>query len=60
MMRKIAGPTVYIMDDHDEHFPGVQQALRAFSGALAPLFHRVYDFPSYGRAGFSAWLRDLD
>lgn len=57
-IRKLSGPTVYILDDHDEHFPGVEQAVRRFEGRITPLFHKIYDFPNYGPAGFSAWLRE--
>jgi hypothetical protein len=55
--RRISGPTLFILDDHDDHFPGVEEALQDEGSGLVPIFHRQYDFPGgYGLAGFSAWL----
>jgi hypothetical protein len=54
--RRIAGPALFIMDDHDEHFPGVEEAMRDAGAGMAQVLHRYYDFPNYGVAGFSAWL----
>lgn len=56
-IRKTSGPTVFVLDDHDDHCPGVGRALRAFRDELSMLFHRTYDLPGYGVAGFSAWFR---
>jgi hypothetical protein len=52
---RIEGPCVFILDDHDDHFPGVQQALDTAGQGLVPILHRMYD-TRYGRCGFSAWL----
>jgi hypothetical protein len=53
---KLSGPTVYVLDDHDDHFPGVDRALRDFT-AFTEIFHRTYRCSeAYGIAGFSAWL----
>jgi hypothetical protein len=55
--RRIRGPALFVLDDHDDHFPGVEEGLRDEGGGLVPVFHRMYDFPgTYGLAGFSAWL----
>jgi len=54
--RKLAGPALFILDDHDEHFPGVEQGLARSGEGLARILHERYDFPGYGIAGFSAWL----
>jgi hypothetical protein len=54
--RKLAGPTVFIMDDHDDHFPDVEQVLQRYAHDMTRLLHNVYDFPNYGKAGFSAWF----
>lgn len=55
--RRIQGPALFILDDHDDHFPGVEQGLQDEGGGLVPIFHRLYDFPgTYGLAGFSVWL----
>ncbi len=55
--RRIPGPALFILDDHDDHFPGVEEGLRDEGAGLVPIFHRLYDFPgTYGLAGFSAWL----
>lgn len=55
--RRVRGPALFILDDHDDHFPGVAEGLRDAGGGLVPIFHRLYDFPGdYGVAGFSAWL----
>ena len=53
---KLAGPAIFILDDHDDHFPGVDQALAREGRGMAPILHERYDFPGYGIAGFSAWL----
>lgn len=53
--RKLDGPAVFVLDDHDENFPGVGEAVGEFP-RLARLFHRKYVFPPYGVCGFSAWL----
>jgi hypothetical protein len=53
---KLSGPTAYVLDDHDEHFPGVDRALRDFTG-FTEVVHPMYDCGKpYGVAGFSAWL----
>jgi hypothetical protein len=53
---RIAGPAVFILDDHDEHFPGVEQGLARAGAGMERVLHERYDFPGYGSAGFSAWL----
>ena len=53
---RVAGPAVFILDDHDEHFPGVEQGLAREGDGLVRILHERYDFPGYGFAGFSAWL----
>ena len=55
--RRIPGPALFILDDHDDHFPGVEEGLRDEGAGLVPIFRGLYDFPgTYGLAGFSAWL----
>ena len=49
----IGGPCVFILDDHDDHLPGVQQALGKAGQGLVPNFRRMYE-TKYGRCGFSA------
>ena len=53
---KVASPALFILDDHDEHFPGVEQGLARAGEGLSRILHERYDFPGYGIAGFSAWL----
>jgi hypothetical protein len=53
---KIASPALFILDDHDEHFPGVDQGLAREGQGMVRILHERYDFPGYGIAGFSAWL----
>lgn len=55
-LSKLGAPVVYILDDHDNHFPGVERGLLRFRHRLEPLFHNLFDFPGYGIAGVSAWL----
>lgn len=55
-IRKLDGPAVFVMDDHDDHCPGVDQALQEFTGELTKFWHPLYEYPDYGTAGFSAWL----
>jgi hypothetical protein len=52
---RLSGPTVFILDDHDDNFPGVGRAVAEFP-KLEPLIHRTYDFPPYGVCGFSGWF----
>jgi len=52
---RIDGPCVFILDDHDDQFPGVQQGLEAAGQGLVPILRRMYEM-RYGRCGFSAWL----
>ena len=55
--KRIRGPALFILDDHDDHFPGVEEGLRDEGLKLVPVFRGLYDFPgTYGEAGFSAWL----
>ncbi|QDU31573.1 hypothetical protein ETAA8_67320 [Anatilimnocola aggregata] len=54
--RRLTGPALFIMDDHDEHFPGVEAALQTTGQGMVRVLHRRYDFPNYGIAGFSAWI----
>ena len=56
--RKLRGPAVIIIDDHDEHSPGVASALDSpAANGLVPILHRFYLYPTVERPfGFSAWL----
>ncbi len=54
---KVPGPAVFVLDDHDDHCPGVDRALGRFRDDLSLLFHRTYALDGYGIAGFSAWFR---
>jgi hypothetical protein len=53
---RVANPALFILDDHDGHFPGVEEGWRRAGQGLVPVLHERYDFPGYGEAGFSAWL----
>ena len=53
---RVASPALFILDDHDAHYPGVEDGLRRAGKGLVPVLHERYDFPGYGEAGFSAWL----
>ena len=53
---RVAGPAIFILDDHDEHFPGVEEGLAREGAGMIRILHEHYTFPDYGRAGFSAWL----
>lgn len=54
--RRVPGPAIFIMDDHDDHFPGVERGMAAEGRGMTRILHEHYDFPDYGSAGFSAWL----
>jgi hypothetical protein len=54
--RRISGPALFILDDHDDHFPGVEGALKTTGRGMTRVLHQFYDFPNYGVAGFSAWV----
>ena len=53
---RVAHPALFILDDHDEHFPGVEEGLAREGQGMVRVLHESYDFPGYGKAGFSAWL----
>ena len=55
---KLGGPTLFILDDHDTHFPGVGEAVTSSAGTgLVPVLHRYYEFAkTIQPCGFSAWL----
>ncbi len=53
---RIASPALFILDDHDAHFPGVEEGVQRAGQDLVRVLHERYDFPGYGEAGFSAWL----
>lgn len=53
---RITEPVVFVMDDHDDGFPGVEQAMTAFAPEMTRVFHRKYERPPEGEVGFSAWL----
>jgi hypothetical protein len=56
--RRLPGPTLFILDDHDTNFPGVEEAVNSPAGVgLVPVVHRFYKFPGLVEAcAFSAWL----
>jgi hypothetical protein len=53
---RVTSPALFILDDHDAHFPGVEEGLQRAGQGLISVLHERYDFPGYGEAGFSAWL----
>jgi hypothetical protein len=55
---KLRGPTLFVLDDHDTHFPGVGEAVTSAAGtSLVPVLHRYYAFATMMQpCGFSAWL----
>jgi hypothetical protein len=55
---KLKGPALFILDDHDTHFPGVGEAVTSSAGTgLVPVLHRHYAFAKTMQpCGFSAWL----
>ena len=55
---RIANLALIILDDHDKHFPGVEEGLQRAGQGLVPVLHERYDLPAYGEAGFSAWIHD--
>lgn len=55
--KKVGGPALFIMDDHDDYCPDVQIGLDTAGRGLVEIFHNFYhtghrDMPT----GFSAWL----
>jgi hypothetical protein len=58
LRRKLGGPALFILDDHDTHFPGVGEAVGSSAGmGLVPVLHRYYAFAETMQpCGFSAWL----
>jgi hypothetical protein len=56
--RRVAAPAIFILDDHDENFPGVAEAMESSAAeGLLPIFHNQYPYPgATHHCGFSAWL----
>ena len=52
---RLPGPTLYILDDHDDTCPGVAAGLAGVDHKMWNIFHRSYD-SEWGAIGFSAWF----
>lgn len=54
---KIEGPALFILDDHDDNFPGVEAGLEVAGDGMVMVLHLFYDWPGCKfPCGFSAWL----
>jgi hypothetical protein len=55
---KLGGPALFILDDHDTHFPGVGEAVASSAGtSLVPVLHKCHAFPKMMQpCGFSSRL----
>jgi hypothetical protein len=60
--KRLKGPALFILDDHDTNFPGVEEAINSPAGrGLVPVLHRCYSFPyEDALCGFSAWLHGFE
>ena len=58
-LERLPGPTVYILDDHDDGCPGVAAGLAGVEHSMRNVFHRYYD-TEWGASGFSAWFNPAD
>lgn len=55
--RKLARPVLFVLDDHDDTYPGVESGVRRAGQGMARVFHRHYDYPGFAtKLGFSAWI----
>lgn len=55
--RKIARPVMFVLDDHDQTYPGVEAGVQRAGKGMARVFHELYDYPGFPtRLGFSAWV----
>lgn len=55
--RKIQRPCLFVLDDHDSTYPGVESGMQRAGQGMAKVFHRLYDYPGFPtKLGFSAWV----
>ncbi|MCC7047812.1 MAG: hypothetical protein IT562_13950 [Alphaproteobacteria bacterium] len=55
--RKLARPVLFVLDDHDSTYPGVESGRQRAGQGLARVFHNLYDYPGFPtKLGFSAWV----
>jgi len=55
--RKIQRPCLFVLDDHDSTYPGVENGMQRAGQGMAKVFHRLYDYPGFPtKLGFSAWV----
>jgi hypothetical protein len=55
--RKIRRPALFVLDDHDTTYPGVETGMQRAGRGMAKVFHRFYDYPGFPtKLGFSAWV----
>ncbi|MCK6452502.1 MAG: hypothetical protein L6R19_16890 [Alphaproteobacteria bacterium] len=55
--RKLARPVLFVLDDHDDTYPGVEAGMRRAGAGMARVFHRHYAYPGFPTPlGFSAWV----
>jgi hypothetical protein len=55
--RKLRRPVLFVLDDHDPSYPGVEAGLRRAGQGMARVFHDLYDYPGFpAKLGFSAWV----
>lgn len=55
--RKLRRPVLFVLDDHDDTYPGVEAGVRRAGAGMARVFHRHYAYPGFPTPlGFSAWV----
>jgi hypothetical protein len=55
--RKLARPVLFVFDDHDDTYPGVESGISRAGTGMARVFHRHYNYPGFPTPlGFSAWV----
>jgi hypothetical protein len=55
--RRIRRPCLFVLDDHDSTYPGVEAGVQRAGQGMARLFHNLYDYPGFPtKLGFSAWV----
>ena len=55
--RRLRRPVLFVLDDHDDTYPGVEAGVRRAGAGMARVFHRHYNYPGFPTPlGFSAWI----
>jgi hypothetical protein len=60
--RRLAGPALFILDDRDEHFPGIETAIQSTGQGMARVLHlllRLSELRHRRPLSLGAWKRQV-